>query len=95
MGRALCPTSGREARTTSRFCPTPTRRTGRSLTRQPVQPCRDWSGDGRHRHRLIPLYACEILERNVIDSLPGFSKRLRWFLENRTDLAQLIRPSAA
>ena len=39
---------------------------------------------------LIPLYACEILERDVIDSLPGFSRRLRWFLVNRNDLARHI-----
>ena len=36
---------------------------------------------------LIPLYACEILEQNVIDRLPGFAKRMRWFLENRPELA--------
>ena len=36
---------------------------------------------------LIPLYACEILEQDVIDRLPGFTKRMRWFLENRPELA--------
>ena len=36
---------------------------------------------------LIPLYACEILEQDVIDRLPGFAKRMRWFLENRPELA--------
>jgi len=39
---------------------------------------------------LIPLFAAEILEDEVIDRLPGFKKRLRWFLENRKDLAQHI-----
>jgi hypothetical protein len=39
---------------------------------------------------LIPLFACEVLEQSVIDRLPGFSKRMRWFLENRPDLAEHI-----
>jgi hypothetical protein len=39
---------------------------------------------------LIPLIAVEVLEDRVIDSLPGFKKRLQWFLENRPDLAQHI-----
>ncbi len=39
---------------------------------------------------LVPLFACELLEQSVIDRLPGFQKRLRWFLENRSDLAQHI-----
>jgi hypothetical protein len=39
---------------------------------------------------LIPLLACEVLEGEVIDRLPGFSKRMRWFLEHRTDLARHI-----
>ncbi|HEU4401656.1 MAG TPA: glucosidase [Candidatus Polarisedimenticolia bacterium] len=50
--------------------------------------------DGRHiplRVRslvgAIPLFAVEILEQDVIDRLPGFRKRLDWFLENRKDLA--------
>ena len=39
---------------------------------------------------VIPLFACEILEDAVLDRLPGFKKRLIWFLENRTDLASQI-----
>jgi hypothetical protein len=39
---------------------------------------------------LIPLFAVEVLDQEVMDRLPGFSKRLRWFLENRTDLARHI-----
>jgi mannosylglycerate hydrolase MGH1-like protein len=39
---------------------------------------------------LIPLIACEVLEQEVIDRLPGFAKRMRWFLENRRDLARHI-----
>jgi hypothetical protein len=39
---------------------------------------------------LIPLVAVEVLEGDVLDRLPGFAKRLRWFLENRQDLARHI-----
>jgi hypothetical protein len=39
---------------------------------------------------LIPLFASEILEQEVIDKLPGFSKRLNWFLDNRKDLTRTI-----
>ncbi|ATB41768.1 hypothetical protein CYFUS_007238 [Cystobacter fuscus] len=37
---------------------------------------------------LVPLFAAEILEDRLIERLPGFSKRLRWFLENRADLSR-------
>jgi hypothetical protein len=39
---------------------------------------------------LTPLFAAETLEDDVIDRLPGFKKRLEWFLENRSDLASHI-----
>jgi hypothetical protein len=39
---------------------------------------------------LIPLFAVEILEDAVIERLPGFRKRLQWFLDHRGDLAQSI-----
>jgi hypothetical protein len=39
---------------------------------------------------LIPLVAVEVLEDDVIERLPGFRKRLQWFLDNRKDLAQHI-----
>ncbi len=39
---------------------------------------------------LMPLIACEILEEEAIDKLPGFKKRMQWFLEHRKDLAQQI-----
>jgi hypothetical protein len=39
---------------------------------------------------IIPLFAVEVLDQGVIDRLPGFSKRLKWFLENRKDLADHI-----
>src|ERR1035438_5550083 len=37
---------------------------------------------------LIPLFAVETLEVASLFKLPGFSKRMAWFLENRPDLAQ-------
>ena len=40
---------------------------------------------------LIPLYACLVLEDEVIQKLPGFKKRLSWFLENRKDLAKQVK----
>jgi hypothetical protein len=39
---------------------------------------------------LIPLMACEILDDEVLGRLPGFMKRMNWFLENRPDLSQHI-----
>jgi hypothetical protein len=39
---------------------------------------------------IIPLFACEILESEAIDHLPGFLKRMDWFLEHRKDLARHI-----
>jgi Glycosyl hydrolase family 63 C-terminal domain len=39
---------------------------------------------------LIPLMAVTILEQSTVSKLRGFSKRTRWFLENRRDLAHQI-----
>jgi hypothetical protein len=39
---------------------------------------------------LIPLFAVEVLEQDVIDRLPGFKKRMEWFLNHRQDLARHI-----
>jgi hypothetical protein len=39
---------------------------------------------------LVPLFACEILEDDVVAALPAFRKRMQWFLENRPDLARYI-----
>ena len=39
---------------------------------------------------LIPLYACLVLEDEVIQKLHGFRKRLEWFLKNRQDLATQV-----
>jgi hypothetical protein len=39
---------------------------------------------------LAPLFAVELLEDDVIQHLPGFKKRLEWFLRNRKDLARHV-----
>ena len=39
---------------------------------------------------IIPLFAVSSLSQTVYRKLPGFSKRLRWFLENRQDLAKYV-----
>lgn len=39
---------------------------------------------------LLPLIAVEVIEDDVIKKLPGFAKRMQWFLEHRKDLAQHI-----
>ena len=36
---------------------------------------------------LIPLFAVETLEPSLVARLPGFKRRLEWFIENRKDLA--------
>jgi hypothetical protein len=39
---------------------------------------------------LIPLLAVDVLDHDTIERLPGFRKRMTWFLENRKDLAESI-----
>lgn len=39
---------------------------------------------------VVPLFAAEVLDERVIDHLPGFKKRMDWFLEHRKDLARHI-----
>jgi hypothetical protein len=39
---------------------------------------------------LMPLLAVETIQWQLIDSLPGFKRRLEWFLEHRPDLASLV-----
>jgi mannosylglycerate hydrolase MGH1-like protein len=38
----------------------------------------------------IPLIAVEVLDSGQVDKLPGFKKRMSWFLENRKDLARQL-----
>jgi Glycosyl hydrolase family 63 C-terminal domain len=39
---------------------------------------------------IIPLFAVEVLEQADIDRLPGFRKRMEWFLKYRPDLGRHI-----
>jgi Glycosyl hydrolase family 63 C-terminal domain len=39
---------------------------------------------------LIPLFAVETLEPELLEHLPGFRRRLEWFLNHRPDLANLV-----
>jgi len=39
---------------------------------------------------LIPLFAVETLDAALIDKLPGFKRRLQWFIENRPELSEHI-----
>jgi hypothetical protein len=50
--------------------------------------------DGAHRALkirsmvgLIPLFAVETLEPGLLAKLPGFKRRMEWFIQNRKDLA--------
>jgi len=39
---------------------------------------------------LIPLFAVEVLDNELLKELPGFAGRLQWFLDNRPYLASLV-----
>ena len=39
---------------------------------------------------LVPLMACLVLDDEYMKKLPGFRKRLNWFMENRKDLASQV-----
>jgi hypothetical protein len=39
---------------------------------------------------IIPLFAVEVLEQSDIDRLPGFRKRMEWFLKHQPDLGRHI-----
>jgi hypothetical protein len=39
---------------------------------------------------LIPLFAVETLDAAIVDSLPGFKRRMQWFMENRPGLSNHI-----
>jgi hypothetical protein len=39
---------------------------------------------------LIPLFAVEVLDGCIFSRLPEFTRRLRWFLDYRPDLAKLV-----
>ncbi len=39
---------------------------------------------------LIPLFACEVLEDSIMQRLPGFTKRMQWFLTHEKQLASHV-----
>jgi hypothetical protein len=39
---------------------------------------------------LIPLFAVEVLEPDLLEQVPEFARRLEWFLKYRPDLAKLV-----
>jgi hypothetical protein len=39
---------------------------------------------------LIPLFAVETLEPEAIDRLPGFKRRMQWFIDNHPDVPEHI-----
>ena len=39
---------------------------------------------------LLPMITAEVIDVSCVDRLPGFARRMRWFLENRKDLARQI-----
>jgi hypothetical protein len=42
---------------------------------------------------IIPLFAVQVIEHEHLSHLSGFSKRMRWFLDNRPELARQITTS--
>jgi len=53
--------------------------------------------DGRHfplkirsMVGLIPLFAVETLESEIVDRLPGFKRRMQWFIEHRPELSNHV-----
>ena len=56
-------------------------------------------GDGNHKLLrirslvgLVPLFAVDTLELDLLERHQGFSKRMRWFIENRQDLTAGLAP---
>jgi Glycosyl hydrolase family 63 C-terminal domain len=43
---------------------------------------------------LIPLFAVETLEQDVLDRMPDFKRRMEWFIENRPDLTENVASMA-
>jgi hypothetical protein len=53
--------------------------------------------DGRHQPLkmrsmvgLVPLFAVETMEPRLMDQLPGFARRMSWFIHNRPDLTHNV-----
>jgi hypothetical protein len=55
------------------------------------------SSDGSHMYLklrtavgLIPMFAVEVIDDEMIEKLPNFKKRMKWVLENKPELAALV-----
>ncbi len=55
------------------------------------------SNDGNHMYLklrtivgLIPMFAVEVIDDEMIEKLPNFKKRMQWVLENKPELASLV-----
>ncbi len=55
------------------------------------------SSDGTHMYLrmrtivgLIPMFAVEVIDDEMIENLPNFKKRMKWVLENKPELASLV-----
>jgi Glycosyl hydrolase family 63 C-terminal domain len=44
---------------------------------------------------LVPLFAVETLEPAVVDALPGFKRRMQWFIDNRPELREHVELAPA
>jgi hypothetical protein len=44
---------------------------------------------------LVPLFAVETLEPAVVDALPGFKRRMQWFIDNRPELRDHVQLTTA
>jgi hypothetical protein len=44
---------------------------------------------------LIPLFAVETLDPEIVDALPGFRRRLEWFIRHRNDLTRNVASMSA
>ncbi len=56
--------------------------------------------NGEHREMkirsmvgLIPLFAVETLEPEIVDRLPGFQRRMQWFIDNHPDVPNHVEMS--
>jgi hypothetical protein len=43
---------------------------------------------------LIPLFAVETLEPEIVDKLPGFQRRMQWFVDNHPELEEHVETTA-
>ena len=67
-----------------------TKRTASSTTCCACRTARTFPMKIRSMVGLIPLFAVETLEPDMLDRLPGFKRRMEWFIDNRPDLTSNI-----